>query len=146
MSAKHVELSLSLKDALKRRFASVVDGFDTNGLPTLLIGAGTAGSQSAFIRIKPVDSIGVNSVGLSQPAYGPHAIQLVLETSTIANTPLLTGANALPLWAELASRGVRIELYMSANTNAVDVADITTGNFKGAWDGAAVEFGFMAAI
>ena len=146
MSAKHIELSLSLKDALKRRFASVAEGFDASGNPTLLIGAGSAGSQSAFIRIKPVDSIGTNSIGQTQPAYGPHVIQLVLETSTIANTPLLTGANALPLFAELSARGCRLELYMSANTNAVDVADIVSGNLKGAWDGAAVEFGLMAAI
>lgn len=146
MATKQVELALSLKDALARRFTTVVTGFDTNGNPTVSVGALTAGSQSAFIRLKAIDSIGTDSVGNTQRAFGPHVIQLVLETSTIASVPLLTGANMVPLLAELVSRGTRVELYMSANTNAVDVSDITSGNLKYTWDGAAVEFGEMALV
>lgn len=145
MAAKHIELAQSLKGSLSRRF-TVTEGFDASGLPTLLVGAGTAGSQSAFIRVKPIDSIGTDSLGLTQRSFGPHVIQVVLETSTIANVALMLESNKLPLLGELLGRGTRVELYMSANTNAVDVADITSGNLKQTWDGYNVEFGVMAAV
>lgn len=145
MAAKQVELALSLSQSLKRRF-TVVDGFDASGLPTLLVGPGTAGSQSAFLRVLPIPSIGTDSVGLTQRSFGPHSIQVVLETSTIANVALLTEINKLPLMAEVVGRGTRVELYMSANGNAVDVADITPANLKATWDGFNVEFGVMAAV
>lgn len=151
MAAKQVELALSLSQSLKRRGYTVVEGFDTSTSPgapwpTLALGAGTAGSQSAFIRVKPIDSIGTDSVGLTQRSFGPHVIQLVLETSTIANVALMTEANELAILGEILGRGTRVELYMSANTNPVDVADITSGNLKATWDGFNLEFGVMAAV
>lgn len=146
MSSKAIELALSLSSSLARRGYTVVNGFDTNGNPTIALGAGTAGSQSAFIRCLAVASLGTDSVGNTQRSFGPHSLQLVLETSTIAATPLLTGANMLPIMGEVLSRGTRVELYMSANANAVDVADITSGNLKAVWDGANLDFGLMAAV
>ena len=146
MAAKQVELAVSLSDSLKRRGFTVVQGFDTNGLPTVALGAGTAGSQSAFIRVKAVDSIGQDSLGLTQRSFGPHVIQVVLETSTIANVALLTEVNKLAVMGEVLGRGTRVELYMSANTNAVDVSDITTGNLKATWDGFDLSFGLMGAV
>lgn len=145
MASKSIEIAMSLSESLKRRF-TVVNGFDTGGLPTIALGAGTAGSQSAFIRVKAIDSLGTDSVGNTQRSFGPHVIQIVLETSTIANVALMTEANKLPLLAEITGRGTRVELYMSANTNAVDVADITSGNLKATWDGFNMEFGVMAAV
>jgi hypothetical protein len=145
MAAKQVELALSLKDSLKGVF-TVTEGFDSSGLPTLLVGAGTAGSQSAFIRVKAVDSIGTDSLGLTQRSFGPHVIQVVLETSTIANVALMTEVNKVALMAPVFGRGTRVELYMSANGNAVDVADIIVGNLKATWNGYSKEFGLMAAV
>lgn len=145
MAAKQVELAISLSESLKRRF-TVLNSFDTSGLPTVLVGAGTAGSQSAFIRVKAIDSIGTDSLGLTQRSFGPHVMQVVLETSTIANVALMTEINKLPLMAEIVGRGTRVELYMSANGNAVDVADIIPGNLKATWDGFNLEFGVMAAV
>jgi hypothetical protein len=145
MASKVIELAQSLKESLKRRY-TVTEGYDTSGLPTLLIGAGTAGSQSAFIRVKPIDSIGTDSFGNAQRSFGPHAIQIVVETSTIADVALLTEANKLFVMGEAMGRGTRVELYMSANGNAVDVADIVSGNLKATWNGYSLEFGLMAAV
>lgn len=135
MSKKALELANDLKEDLGRRFATVGSvALDSDGFPYFLIGAGTAGSQSALVKIKPVAALGVNAIGLSQPNIHPHVAQLVLETSTIANVPLLTGANNANLMVPLALRGLRVELYMSANTNAVGVEDIVSGNLKATVD------------
>lgn len=146
MAAKQIEIAQALKANLVRKGFTVVDGIDASGNATLALGAGTAGSQSAFMRVKPIDSIGTDSVGLTQRSFGPHVIQVVLETSTIANTPLLTGANQVALYGCLFPIGTRVELYMSANTNAVEVSDITSGNLKATWDGLPLEFGVMSAV
>lgn len=136
MSAKSLSFAAELRDDLARRFATVSSvGFDASANPTILIGAGTAGSQSAFIRVIDFQPLGVDGIGLAQRAYGtPLVVQVVLETSTIANVSLLTGANILPLLAELGVRGARVELYMSANTNAPEVSDIITANLRATFD------------
>lgn len=146
MASKPVELALSLSASLARRFAVVVNGVDTNGLPTIQIGAGTAGTQSAFIRVKPVDSIGTDSVGNTQRSFGPHIIQVCIETSTIANVGLLLESAKTPLLGEVMGRGTSVEVYMSANTVAATVATIAAGNLKFTWSGFNADFGLMAAV
>jgi len=146
MASKAIELALSLSASLTRRGFTVVNGFDANGDPTIALGTGGAGSQSAFIRCKAIASIGTDSVGNTQRSFGPHVLQVVLEASTVANCPLLTGANSLPIMGELLARGTQVELYMTANTNAVEVSDITAGNLKATWNGQNSDFGVMAAV
>lgn len=146
MASKAIELSLSLSAALAKRGFTVVNGFDASGDPTIALGAGTAGSQSMFLRVKAIDSIGQDSIGNTQRSFGPHVIQMVLETSTIANVALMTEANKLPILAEVLGRGTKAELYMSANGNAVEVSDIIGGNLKATWDGFNLDFGVMAAV
>ena len=146
MSSKAIELSLSLSASLRKRGFAAVDAFDTNGLPVINVGTMSIGSQSVFIRTQPIASIGTDSLGLTQRSFGPHVIQCVVETSTIANVALLTEINKLPIMAEVMVRGTRVELYMSANGNAPDVADITSGNLKATWDGQNADFGVMAAV
>lgn len=125
-----------LADILKKRVSAltITEGFDTSTdgpHPTISIGALTAGSQSMFIRIKPISwPSAQNSVGLVDSIYTPHVIQCVLETSTIANVALMTEANKNKILVEVFKRGAKVELYMSANTNAVEVSDITSGNLK----------------
>lgn len=116
--------------ALQLRGFTVTQGTASDGAPTILVGAGTAGSQSAFVKIAAVDFGSVNAFGLALNSPAPFVAQLVLETSTIANVSLLTGANLLPIVTELVKPGVRVELYMSANTNAPEASDIVVGNLK----------------
>jgi hypothetical protein len=60
--------------------------------------------------------------------------QIVVETSTIANVPLLTGANFSKILMDVLKFGTKVELYMSANTDAPAVGEITTANLKATLD------------
>lgn len=128
--------AIALRDVLASDLAITLSalaktkGLDASQNPTLLVGTGAAGSQSAFIRIKQLDSINTDVLGLAQNVFTPHVIQVVLEASTVANCPLMTIDNLAVLMGELLKMGVRLEVYLSANTNAPDVADIVAGNLK----------------
>lgn len=135
MSARSQSFAAELQNVLARRFATVSSlSFDTDGEPYLLIGAGTAGSQSAIVKVKTYAPLGVNVIGLAATAFAPLVTQIVLETSTIANVPLLIQSNVLALLGELGHRGARQELYMTANTVAVTVGAIIAGNLKATFD------------
>lgn len=127
MSVKAFSVCEDIRDELAKRFGTVGSvAVDSDKLPYVLVGAGTAGSQSALVKVVDYTTLGTNAIGQSVVGYGnPVVIQVVLEASTISNVPLLTGANLLPLLGTLAKRGARIQLWLSANTNAVDVTDIT---------------------
>lgn len=128
--------AVALRDTLFSDLSITLSGlaraksFGTSQDPCIAIGAGTAGTQSAFVRIKQLASINTDVLGLAQNVFTPHVIQLVLEASTVANCPLLTIDNLTTLMGELMKTGVRLEVYLSANTNAPDEADITAGNLK----------------
>lgn len=135
MSAKSLNEAQEAQNALSKRFATIgAVQFDSDGEPYFLIGAGTAGSQSAIVKYKTYAPLGVDGVGLTPRAFTPVTCQVVLETSTIANVALMTEINELALLGELAHRGNRLELYMTANTVAVTVGGITGGNLKATFD------------
>lgn len=135
-SAKSLSLLKELKDRMARRTTLAVGdiSFDTDGCGYFLVGAGTAGSQSMLIKSKQIDPVGYDGIGLAARGYSQTVMQIVLETSTIANTPLLTGANMVPLLGEVLRQGARTELYMSANANTIGVEDIVSGNLKVTWE------------
>ena len=135
-SAKSLSLCLELKDRLARRTTLAVGdiAFDTDGGAYFLVGAGTAGSQSMLVKSKQIDPMGTDVIGLAAKGYSQTVLQVVVETSTIANTALLTAANMLNLMGEVLRQGSRVELYMSANTNTVGVEDLISGNLKATWD------------
>jgi hypothetical protein len=135
MAATHKStvMARQMAEDLKLRTGlAITTGLDASANPTILVGAGTAGSQSAFIRIKQQDVIFPDPIfGVTtQRAYTPHVTQIVVETSGTANVPLLTGANFAKILTDVLKFGTKVELYMSANTNAPDVADITSSNLK----------------
>ena len=134
-SYKSQALAAELRDALLKRFATVsAILFDTDGSPYVIVGAGTAGSQSALVKVSAEQPLGVDGLGLTPRAFSPHVMQVVLETSTIADVALMTEANKLALMGEVEKWGTKIQLYMSANTNAVGPEDITSGNLKATWE------------
>ena len=134
-SANDLALAAELRDALLKRFATVSDVlFDSDGAPYVKVGAGTAGSQSALCKISADQPLGVDGLGLTPRAFTPHRAQVVLETSTIADVALLTEANKLSFMGEVEKFGMKVELYMSANGNAVGPEDIVAGNKKAEWD------------
>lgn len=147
-SAKALALAQELRSSLVQRStglalgALLLDGADNNN-PYLIVGTGAAGSQSMLIKLKEFTPVGNTIIG--QPygvtsgvgtavGYAQSIIQVVLETSTIANVSLMLESNKLPLLGELLQRGTRVELYMTANTTAVALAGITGGNLKATFD------------
>jgi hypothetical protein len=139
MAATHKStvIARQMAEDLKLRTGLVTtSGLDASANPTILLGAGTAGSQSAFIRIKQQENIFPDPIfGITtQRSYTPHVTQIVVETSTIANVPLLTGANFSKILMDVLKFGTKVELYMSANTDAPAVGEITTANLKATLD------------
>jgi hypothetical protein len=129
MASIHKKNSAIARDLVQRLTVrtslTIVAGTDSNGCPTIAIGAGSPGGQNAFIRLLELPSIGTNAVGNSQDSYGPSVAQLVLETSTIANVELLTVSNQWLLLGELFRVGMEVDLYLSANGTAPVIAGIT---------------------
>lgn len=117
--------------ALRTGLTTVV-GVDSSGNPTISVGAMTAGTQSAFIRVKQDydPSLQLDGIGNVQRVYTPHVVQLVVETSTIANVPLLTGANFSMILYEALYPRAKVELYMTANTTPPSVTGISGANLK----------------
>lgn len=130
MSYKSQATAALITDKLKLLFSDARDaGFDTDGLPLIRVGDGTAASQSALIKVKDLPVITKDSLGLAQETFTPEVIQVVLETSTIANVALMTEANKAKLLSVLLAVGTsKVEMYLSANANTVGPEDILTGN------------------
>jgi hypothetical protein len=137
MSAKAIAQCNEIRTDLARRFTTVgPTQFDVNGQPYFVIGAATAGSQSAIVKVQDFSIPGAtNAINLAQAVYGNPAIaQVLLETSTLAGVPLLTAVNQLALLNTVAFRGLRVELYMTANTVPVTIGAIVAGNLVATWD------------
>ena len=140
-TAKAIELAHELADILKKRTGAVVtEGFDasTDGPhPTLLVGPGTIGSASAFIRIKPTDwPLSLNVIGLAGQVYATHTLQLVTEANPTAGAgaDILTPQLVLSILGESTKLATRVEWYNSANGNAPEVSDIIVGNLVAKWE------------
>jgi hypothetical protein len=135
-SAKSLSLLLELRDRMARRTALAIGevSYDTDGGAYFLIGAGTAGTQSMLIKSVQIDPLGFDGIGIAARGYAQTKLQVVLETSTIAATPLLTGANMLDLMGEVLRQGARTELYLSPNTDNVGVDEITAGQLVKTWE------------
>lgn len=133
--AKANTLMLKLKEEIRQKLPSFVqtDNVDSNGYPTLLVSADAtpaAGEQNMFIRIKTISSPAVDSIGQAQSVYGPHVVQSVEESSTIANVSLLTiDVKAKLDWC-ISRLGCQEEKYLSDNTDVPALAEITSDNLK----------------
>lgn len=127
-SQKAVAIARQLAEDLALRTGlAAVAGVDGSGNPTIALGTQAAGNQAAFIRIKQDydPALEVDGIGNAQRRYTPHVIQVVLETSTIANVSLMTEKNKAMLWKEVQKFGTKCDLYLSANTVGVSAAAIT---------------------
>lgn len=128
-------LSRQLAEDLRLRTGlTVLESVDGSGNPTLAFGTLTTTSQGAFLRLKCQDVLTTTSLGLAGTAFGPHVIQMVVETSTIAAVPYLTGVNMVKLLGETLKHGTKVEFYMSAEGDVPAVGEITAANLKTTWD------------
>jgi hypothetical protein len=137
MSVKKVEevIARDLAEALRTLLPALAQTqvIDTNGNQGITVGAGTAGTQSAYICVRGEASTAIDSLGLASRVYQPHVLQLVVETSTIANVSLLTMANLSLLMAICAKFGTKLEIYMTANLTAPAFAGITGAPAQTIW-------------
>jgi len=149
-SAKANSIAGELLDALQKRFGKTTTGaqdggLDTDGNKLIKFGPGTAGSQSALIKLSAFSNIGADVLGNQQQSYSPSVAQVVLEQSTIANVSLLLAATLMPLMDEIAKFGTRVELFLTANGTAPSATGIT-GNPAAVYDGASLQYRQMASL
>lgn len=138
-SAKAIALARSIASSLGLRQSAlaVVLSFDTDESPLVKLGTGSIGAAGGLIKVKPQDwSLAKDVLGLTAAIYSPHVVQLVTEADPAggAGANINTPAQLLLLLGEALARGCRVEWYQSANGNAPDAADITSGNLKASWD------------
>jgi hypothetical protein len=136
MSSKAFKHAEALRADFAQRFATVSGLIsDVNGQAYFLVGAGTAGTQSCIVKVQDFVPAGFDGVGHPAASYGcPVTVQICEECSTIAATPLLTGANQAIVMGVASSIGARVELYMTANTVIVSNAAIVVGNLVATYD------------
>lgn len=155
-SAKALSLAQEIRQALVQRGtgltvnAVALDASDSNA-PYILVGAGTAGTQSAILKLKEVAPLGNTIIGSALPAvgYAQHVLQVILESSTVGTSvPLLTVVNQMPIIGEALARGTRVEVYTTANATAITTllgSALTTASasFRVQYD-ASAQFRLMA--
>jgi hypothetical protein len=141
---KALELAHEIADKLKIRVGAlqgvaglaVTEGFDTDGLPTISVGPGTAGSKNVFIKVNlQAWPLAKDILGNSANIYTPLTVQFVTEAppagsgaGVIVDLPTL-----LACLGDCVMKGSRTEWYQSANGVAPVAASITAGNLKAAF-------------
>ncbi len=104
--------------------------FGAAGEADLTIGdtsAFAAGEDAVFIRFTGVTSLQKDVLGLAQNVFTPHIAQVVVEGNPVggAGADVGTWATRLTVLGCLVAKGIKVELYVRANTNAVGSAGIT---------------------
>lgn len=89
---------------------------DTDGDPLIVLGDGLAGTQSAIVKVRPIDwPLAKNIVDMPEEVYTPHVIQILVETGNFLDWPL-----KLMVFGVAFGKGTRVEYYE-------DAAPLTSG-------------------
>lgn len=137
MSRRSNEVMSLLKEALELELPSfVLTQGDSNGDPTLEVAEDAtpaAGEEVAFIKIVQRTYVGFPTPSLASADDGrSHVVQLALEESGSAGISVWSSINLAKLIARLEKEAnMDIELYLRANGDFPDEADITSGNLVG---------------
>lgn len=110
--------------------------FGATGESDLMVGAGTAGTDSVFVRFCTVGTIQKDVLGLAQTVFTPHIAQIVIEGNNTggAGADVGTWATRLAVLGAVIAKGTRVELYQTANTTAPSASGITVGNLQAAFE------------
>lgn len=122
------ELAAELKLRPTASALAQAKSFGTAGECDLAVGAGVAGGDNVFVRIKTVTTLQKDVLGLDQQVFTPHIAQVVLEAEEVgatAEAAVGTWATRLAVLGGLIQRGIAVELYLSANGTAPTSAGIT---------------------
>jgi hypothetical protein len=130
-------MAKELADRLKARLnasLALVQGFDTDQSPYISIGAGTAASASAMIKVMPVDwPLAQDILGLTANSYTPHKICFVTEARA-TNGAYLTRAQLILILGQLLLMGSKVEWYESTNGDSPDLDDITAAKLVASFE------------
>lgn len=139
MSYKAQALSHEIADILKIRLSTLtlVESFDTNGNPTISLGAGSPGGKNIFVRVAPISwPLSLNVIGLASEVFTPHVIQFATEANPAggAGADILTPTELLPFIGEVMRRGTKVEWYTSTNGTAPVVGTLVSGNLQASYE------------
>ena len=138
INSKAIAIAHEIADELAKRLSiTVTEGFDTNGNPTILAGAASAGSTGAFIRVKTDwsdNSAQVDGLGFAQRVYTPHIVQVAFEANYAGATDNVADTNAwpvlLPVLGTVLARGAKTEVWLETYGSAPSVTTFDTANKK----------------
>lgn len=138
LKKKSQVIARSMVEDLTVRLPSltVAAGVDASGWPTISINDATPATteQNFFIRIMEMPSLGLDSFGNAQQSYGPHVIQLAMETSTVASLGFPTDANRLHVMGECLAQGARFEVYLEDNGTIPVVGSLVAAKLVGTFE------------
>lgn len=87
---------------------------DSNGFPAINVGAGTTGTQSFVVEVRPVASTQNDSLGLVQNVYTPSLVNVAAELAS-AGVLVLSAVNQQLLWSIVTPFGTELDLYAITN-------------------------------
>lgn len=111
--------------------------FDADLNPLVRIGTGTVGAAGALIKVMPIAWNAKDILGLPATVYNPHVIKVAFEAQSGGTDPNTWATKLLVLGALLA-RGMRLEVYESANGDSPDADDFITSQLKATFDASAI--------
>ena len=134
-SKKALALANQLADELRNRldYTSIVEGFDSNGLPTIALSDGSAATteDSVFIRVRPREwPLATDIIGNTQTVYTPSVIQIAVEgpSSGLGLARYVSIAHALAILNACAIRGTLVEYWEETNGTAPSATTFNTGS------------------
>jgi hypothetical protein len=136
ISAKAIAIAHNLASNLTQRFSTdaslsgsangVVEGFDSNGNPTIKAGSGTATQANFFIRVEPQAWGGTDVLGNASNIFTPTVIQIAWEAVSGAGANPLSVQEKISLLGESLPTGCRVEVWESATGIAPTVTTLGT--------------------
>ncbi len=143
MTKKAHAIAADIASELTLRLPALVitEAVDSDLLPLVKVGDGSAGSASAVIKVIPQDwPLAKDILGLTATIFTPHKIQVVLEANPAggAGADHLTWAQRLPILGVVLGKGTCVEIYEGAAGATIEAGDITSGNLKATFDGSLV--------
>jgi len=128
ISFKAIQLrdTLAADLALRTPSFTITKSFDSGdtdyvGAPVITWSADSSpgvGEQMAVIRVKQLDAVGTDILGLTQNVFTPTVIQIGLEASSVSGACELDVSNWLLLIGECLKFGTLVEVYMSDDGTA----------------------------
>lgn len=135
------ELFSELTKRLPALAATSSQSFDTNGNPTIVVastGTPATTQKNAFIRIQPqANPTALTSIGTTPDLFVPTVIQVATEApaaGTGHTSDFFSPSDLINLYGTLFARGMRLELYQSANGTVPVVGTLIAANLQVAFE------------